>query len=590
MATPTEVLALAAQYHATGNLALAEQFARGVLIEEPANAEALRLLGMISQGKGNLKEAIDYLKSSLTSDKSNPVTWQQLGDILFAAGEIRDGIVYYEQVLRLRPDFGEGYNTLGLAWQSLGEWQRAVACFQQTIRLLPTYAPAYNNLGNAFRKLGQLADAVAAFQQALCFWPHNPDITYNLGNTFHDQRKLDQAVACYRQTLSLKPAYSADLCNSLGTAFKEQGLLDQAISQFKEALSLRPGHAMANHNLGDLAAQGQYQFTPDELNDLKTFLVSGSGSPLERSLSAFALAGVLQKDGAYDEAFRLCQEANSLKKGLAGARNLVYDANAQDALVDRIMAIYSRPYFERTKKWGTNSQLPVFIIGLPFSGVSLVEKILAGHPQVFVADDIGNVYQFITPSPSDKGAGLYTTPLLPNVRVARETAAAYLQRLDRSAHGATRVAIKVLDNFLHLGLIATLFSKARVIHCRRHPLDVCLSCFFHNFRELAWAWSLEDMGAYYRSYEKLVAHWSKVLPMPLCEVAYEDLVQNRATVSRDLLAFCGLDSYDPAFNNSTQPANQSVGSAQGQTIGHWRHYEAHLDPLFQALGRKKEGF
>jgi tetratricopeptide (TPR) repeat protein len=590
MATPAEVLALAAQYQATGNSALAEQFARGVLIEEPTNAEALRLLGLISQSKGNLKEAIDYLKSSLTSDKSNPATWQQMGDILFAGGEIRDGIVYYEQVLSLRPDFAEGYNTLGLAWQSLGDWQRAIACFQQTIRLLPTYAPAYNNLGNAFRKQGLLADAVAAFQQATRFWPHNPDITYNLGNAYHDQRNLDQAVACYRQTLNLKPTYAADVCNSLGTALTEQGLPNQAIVQFKEALKLRPGHARANHNLGDLAAQGLYQFTSDELADLKTFLDSGNGSPLERSLSALALAGVLNKDGAYDEAFRYFQEANSLKKNLARERKLVYDVSAQDALVDRIIAHFNRTYFERTKKWGTHTQLPIFIIGLPFSGVTLVERILAAHPQVIVGSEIGNVYQFIAPSPSDKNAGLYTTPLLPNVRVAREAAAAYLQRLNQSARGATRVAIKVLDNFLHLGLIATLFSKARVIHCRRHPMDVCLSCFFQNFRDRAWAWSLEDMGAYYRSYERLMAHWSKVLPVPPYEVGYEDLVRSQEAVSRDLLSYCGLDSCDPSGNSSSLSGGQGVGSAQEQTIGHWRHYEAHLGPLFQALGRKKEEF
>jgi hypothetical protein len=186
--------------------------------------------------------------------------------------------------------------------------------------------------------------------------------------------------------------------------------------------------------------------------------------------------------------------------------------------------------------------------------------------------------------------------VVPNVHVARQVAADYLQRLSQLGQVAKRVTSRNLSNFLHLGLIATLFPHARVIHCRRDPLDICLSCYFLSFQELSYTWSLEHIGAYYRSYEKLMAHWTRVLPIRVHEVRYEDLVGNQEAVSRDLVAFCGLDWEDRCLTFwKTRRAVQTHSSVQvrnpvyAQSIGRWKYYRSYLKPLCQALGHALDG-
>jgi tetratricopeptide (TPR) repeat protein len=612
MASP-DTFALAAQYHATGNPALAEQYCLSILSEEPNHAEALRLLGVITHEKGDLNQALVYLNRSVTSNGANAATWRHLGDVLLAAGDLRGCVTHYEQALRLRPDFAEGYITLGRVWGQLGEWARSVLCFRQATRLLPSFAPAFINLGTALRAQGQWTEAVQAFQKAQELRPDSPDVAYNIGLTRHLQGQLEQAVANYREALRLQPANAADVSNSLATALKEQGLLDEASGQLQEALKLRPGHAMALYNLSELAAVGRYHFGPEEVDRVKALLTSGRCSPLEQRLYALTLGNVLDQQGAYDEAFGYYQAANDLQKHLLQKRGLSFDAGAHEAKIERIIADHGRSYFERVKKWGTTTELPIFIVGMPRSGSTLVEQILASHPKVFGAGEIGNVYRFIAQVTAEKkpampdataaapkpdrlaGEPAPTTQLLPNVRAARDLAADYLRRLTHLAGGAdaayARVTVKNLDNFLALGVIATLFSRVRIIHCRRDPRDLCLSCYFHNIQDVPFACSLKDLGAYYQAYEKLMSHWSQVLPVKIHEIRYEDLVHNQEHFSRDLLSYCGLDWDERCLKFWTTPrVVQTASSIQVRqpifthAVGRWRHYESHLGPLIQHLG------
>jgi hypothetical protein len=243
-----------------------------------------------------------------------------------------------------------------------------------------------------------------------------------------------------------------------------------------------------------------------------------------------------------------------------------------------------------------DTEMPVFIIGMPRSGSTLVEQILASHPEVFGAGEIGDLPRFMTEyavSQASSPANSILSPpfLLRDQRAARELAAHYLESIAAFGTGAARVTIKTLQNFLHLGMIATLFPRARIIHCRRDTIDVCLSCFFTNFQNVDFAWSLSDIGVYHRSYQKLMAHWSRVLPLPIHEISYEELIQNQEAVTRKLLAFCGLDWDERCLAFwSTRRVVQTASAVQvrkpisSQAIGRWRHYRSHLGPLFEALG------
>jgi tetratricopeptide (TPR) repeat protein len=518
--------------------------------------------------------------------------WKNLGGVQLAAGNYREALSSYEQALRLRPDFGEACNDLGIVWQRLGDWSKAEAYYRQAIRLIPGLAVAYNNLGTALRGQGKWAEAFKAFEEAVRLEPDNPDMALTLGVNLQEHGKLDRAVGCYRQALRLRPDHAA-ASRHLAFALTEQGMLDEAVSQCRETLKRQPDDAMTYYLLSEMAAEGRCHFTEAELECVRAILASNRGSTSERSLCSFALAKVLNRQGCYDEAFGYFQEGNNLNKRLLKERSFFFDAQDHEALIERVIKTYDQAYFDRVKGWGTDTDLPVFIVGMPRSGSTLVEQVLASHPQVVGIGEIGEIHQFMPRS--EAAAELHAQPLLADEAAARKLATDYLQWLAKAGHGATRVSNKTLQNFVHLGVVATLFPGARIIHCRREPLDTCLSCYFTNFQNVSFASSLDDIGTYYRTYDKLMTHWSRVLPVRIHEVCYEDLVHDQEGVTRKLLTYCGLDWHEDclAFFN-TRRAVRTASNIQvrkpisAQAIGRWKHYRAHLGPLFKALGRSIE--
>jgi tetratricopeptide (TPR) repeat protein len=591
MPSIAEAFTMAGRLYAAGNLPGAEQQAWAILSVEPTHAESLRMIGVIAHQTGDLGKALDFLNRSLLCNNARSDTWKNRGDLYLATGDARSAISDYEQALRLQPIFVDAFNNIGVAFQQLGQFTSAVNYFQEAIRLRPSLANAHNNLGNVLREQGKLADAGAAYAKALELAPDYADAAYNFAICLHEQGELDQAVTHYRHALRLNPNW-ANAYNNLGSALKEQGLLDEAIGQFQEALKHAPEHALAIYNLSELAAVGQYVFPSSQLETMKASVARETVPPLERSLVGFALATVYNKQGNYDEAFAYCREANELRRGIRQEGTLPFDPEGHRALVERIVAAHDDAYFQSVRDWGTDTDMPIFIIGMPRSGTTLVEQILASHPLVFGAGEIDEVPRFSPRFATRAAFDFYTDQLLPTMEAARALAADYLKYLGQLGKGAGRVTVKTLENVFHLGVIATLFPRAHIIHCRRDPLDTCVSCYFQNFREIEFAWSLEDIGAYYCAYEKLMAHWGRVLPLSIHEVVYEQLIHDQETVTRDLLGFCGLDWDERCLNFfNTRRVVRTASSVQvrkpmtAKAIGRWILYRAHLGPLFKALGR-----
>jgi tetratricopeptide (TPR) repeat protein len=582
-----DTLALAFQSHSEGNSSLAEQHAWCVLHEDPNNANALRLLGLLAQAKGDLDQAIDYFNRSLVCDGSNVITWNDLGNAQVAAGRCQVAVTAFEQALRLRPEFGEAHNNLGVAFERLREWERAVQCFREAIRFMPDFAPAYNNLGLAFKGQGNLPDAAQALEQAVSLQRDNSDMAYNLGVILHLQGEHERAAHCYRQSLIVNPD-NLEASNNLAIVLKEQGHLAESIATFRYVLNDQPDFAMGYYNLSEFVADGRYQFSAEELQRIRALLASGRCTAADRSLCCFALGNALDQLGSFDEAFAYYEKGNELRKHTLQESGVGFNACRHEARVDRIIDAYDSDYFAAVKEWGLDSEVPIFIVSVPRSGSTLVEQVLASHPQVFGAGELGDVSQFF------KARAQATADAAFVVRSQEEAstlANEFVRRLGKLSSGFERVTIKNLENHLHLGLIATLLPRARIVYCRRDALDVCLSCYFQNFNDAHFSWSLEDIGSYYRAYEKLMAHWSKVLPSQIHEVCYEDLVHNQQAVTRKLIEFCGLDwdeqclsFYDTRRVVRTASAIQVRKPMSTRAIGRWKHYRAHLDPLYRALG------
>jgi hypothetical protein len=259
-------------------------------------------------------------------------------------------------------------------------------------------------------------------------------------------------------------------------------------------------------------------------------------------------------------------------------RNAAFNRRAHQARIDALLAEQGAAYFEKIKDWGTSAELPVFLVGLPGSGVTQVVELLTAHKGICRVGEGGSVLRSLAPDRADSNAS--ASQLLPDRQTTETKAAGYRQQLSQLCPGAARVLVNSLDNYLALGLIATLFAGARVIHCRREPIEVALACYFQNRRDLPFACALEDVAAYLRAYDQLMAHWAKVLPLTIQEVRHEELIQEPEKTGRTLIAYCGL-----AWDEGCAPRTgvEGAGISGREAIGQARHYRAHLEPLIKAL-------
>jgi tetratricopeptide (TPR) repeat protein len=625
MKSVSQTLTEASQLRQAGQLARAEQLYWSVLGHEPTQPEALHELGMIAHQRGSSYLALDLLTRAVASREATAVHWNNLGvlhgllnqldkaaaaleqalrldpnfaetnnnlgTIRLRQGEPELARACFERALRCRPDYAEAHHNLGLLWQHYQDFERAAACHEQAIRIRPNYPDACMNLGIARRHLGEFQAAIAAFQQALAWNAGLSDASSNLGHTLEELGEHAQAVQCYRRALSVQPK-SAELSNNLANALKEQGLFAEAVAEYRRTLTIQPDYAFAWYSLVQLAADGYYRFESQDVARLKQWIADVRKSLHDRSLLAFTLAGVLDIQDAVDEAFSYYRQANEMRKQAYQACGRDFNAHEQHALVDRLIGLHDEDYFRRVQGWGADSETPVFLIGMPRSGSSLVEQILSSHPQVHGVGELGKISRLAArQNASASRRGSATALAVADAKNARELADSYLQCVSQLAHGASRVVDKTLDNFLHLGALVTMFPRARLIHCRRDSRDIGLSCYLQSFQDVNFAYAMEDIGCYYREYERLMAHWSRVLPVPIHVIVYEDLVRDLETTARGLVAFCGLD-WDASclrYHDNKRPVRTASNVQVRQplfarSVGRWKRYRAHLGPLLHALG------
>jgi tetratricopeptide (TPR) repeat protein len=571
----------------------------------PDDAQAQTNLGVALTSQGQLEAAIDCYRRALRLRPDYADAHNNLGVALKANGKLTDAMACYQRALGLRPDFPEAYNNLGLALCDQGDLAGSVAAFGQALRLRPNYAEAYSNLGLTLKEQGRLQEAVACQQRAIQLRPC-ADAYINLGNALRDQRDVEGAAAAFREALRLRPDY-ADAHNALAQVSVEQGQLQEAVRHALEALRFHPDWAPVVFVLAELAADGCYEFPEAQVQRIETLIGDPGTSPSDASLFCFALAMLREKRGDYDDAFASYRQGNALKHRLLHGTARAFDPQKHDEMIDRLIATFTPALVERVGGFGPDTELPVFIVGMPRSGTSLVEQILSRHPLVFAAGELKEIGWLADSLPARLGApeGYPRCVDRLDQATAQTIAQEYLQGLARRARqggtgvapvGGTGVApvARVTDkaplNFFHLGLLASLLPRARVIHCRRDPRDVCLSCYLQFFRELNFTWDLGDLGRYYRAYERLMEHWRRVLPVQPLEVDYEQLVTQPEPMIRQLLAFCGLEWDDRCLRSHESPRPvQTMSKLQVRrpiyttSVGRWRRYEAQLGPLLESL-------
>lgn len=583
---------LANAYRAQGRMEEAEAGYREVLRLRPSHPEALNNLGNLLRGRRQIREAEGCYRQALQFQPNNPVSLANLGSILRELGRLDEAEGCIRTALRVQPRFAAGQSYLGDVLLDRGNPRDAEFCYREALRLTPDMPEANRGLGVAVHRMGRFAEAEEHYRKAISLRPSYSEAHGNLGDLMRDVHNIPAARAAYAEVIRYRPD-SVEAHNNLGACLIEEGRTNEAVEHLHEALRLRPGYVPSLGNLATLARDSHYQMSEDEVGWMSRLLATGNLPAEPRSTIAFSLANVLDKRKKHDEAFPYYIQANDLKRQVFEQRGLGFDPAEHVRFTDRILQTATSEFFRRVQGFGLSSELPVFIVGMPRSGTTLVEQILASHPNVYGAGELSDVPTI----GRDLGRALRPPEEYPactarvDADLAREAAARHLERLTQLGGSAIRVVDKLPANFFHLAVIHMLFPKARIIHCLRDKLDICVSCFFQDFTTLSFATRFSDIAVYYKEYERLAAHWKAVFPKPMYEIRYEDLIADQEGESRKLIDFLGLEWNERClafYENKRVIQTSSVAQVRQPiyktAVLRWKRYVKHLGPLFKELG------
>ncbi len=485
------------------------------------------------------------------------------------------------------------HNNLGQCYQEEGRLDEAEIHYREALRFAPNSARFHTNLAELLHLRGCAAEALAECRLALQLDPEHADTHCLLGRLVQDQGDHVAAEASMREALRLRPHFT-EARVALGKLLEEKGEGEDAVACYRAALTLDPRPAVA---LAALATHLRGRLPEAEMIAAEKLL----REPLpeqERTLLQFGLAQTLDALGRYEEAATLLRAANHSWAQLLGRQGGAYDPAGHTRLVDRLLAHFNPDYFRRVTGWGIESDLPVFVIGMPRSGTTLVEQILASHSQVHGAGELDLIHDAFASLPGLLGTKdpAWECPPRYQAEVISQVARRHLESLRQRHATALRIVDKMPDNSLYLGLIVTLFPRARIIHCRRDLRDVALSCWKTQFRKIGWASDLNHLAARIADYQRLMRHWEEVLPGKLLAVDYEETVADLETVARRLVSWCGLE-WEPAslnFHQSrrtvrTASVTQVRQPVHTRSVQHWRQYARELQPLLEFLESSRAG-
>jgi len=592
---------------------------------DPRNAQSLNNLGIIEFDKGEFDAAIDYYRRALAIRPTMAEALNNLGNALRVKGDVDGAINAYQDALMHRENYPEAYNNLGSLLQQDRRYEEAEHALRKAIAQKPSYVEAHNNLANLFvaqkkelEALRLLGDALkiaptnsqtllitariqlrrgnfAAAEQAtlavLKQEPQNAEALAVLGQVLHETDRYEEAIDVLAKAVESDPE-NAEALNFYGVALKSVGRLDDARDYILRALKLNDSMFGAYANLNDLV-----DFSKDDgeelFNRMDAIFEASTDKEAEPLLPLhFAYAKALDDRGEHERALQHYIIGGRMKRA-----QLHYDEAETFGFFDAIRQAFPKEVFEHRKYEGLDDDRPVFIIGMPRSGSTLVEQVLSSHPEVHGAGEvkylsraIGQLRDRLPSLPKYPQMMAKITPAQLDL-VARQ----YLEALTAGAGGSRRVTDKLLTNYFFVGFIHLLYPRAKFVNTLRDPVDTCLSGFTKLFKDdMPHSYDLAELGRYYCKYRELMEHWQAVLPEGvLTTVQYEDVVSDTEKQARALVDFIGLE-WDPRcleFHKSDRPVKTaSVAQVRkpiyNTAVRRWKKYGAGLQPLVDAVSGK----
>jgi tetratricopeptide (TPR) repeat protein len=607
----------------------AEQYG-AALYARPEFALARNNLGTVLRELGRTEEALEAFRAAVAHDPGLALARANLGQALVDAGHAEEALEHCQEAARLQPDLAAAHNNLGNAYRKLGQWAFAHHAYAEALRLSPDLGNAriHANLGLALQHDGKVAEAFACLRRAVELAPDDVEMWQYLANAHAFDEDYAAAIPHFERVVALKPE-SVQAHNDLGWALQEEGRLTEASACYSRALELDPDCVDALLKQGSLheelgampEAEARYRRAraldleaPGPLAHLATLLRGGLPDADRDAIRArlddpelddgargnllFGLAYACDALGDYNEAAACLESANALVLSERIKQNRVYNPAEHGRFLDRLIEGFTPELFDRLSAAGDETRQPVFVFGLPRSGTTLVEQVLASHTRVHGAGELRLARQMFDAIPEVVGRndGLQECLTALDGREVHELGRRHQANLHkilgRVGPGPTpdRIVDKMPDNYLYLGLLAIVFPRATFIHVRRDPRDVALSCWMTNFRSIRWANDSDHLACRIREHGRATSHWRNVLPVPMHEILYEQFIDDFENEARRLIAACGLN-WEPAcllFHQTSRPVRTASVTQVRQplyrkAVARWKHYETPLAALFARL-------
>ena len=595
----------------------AEKAGRTAVERSPEMVGAWNNLGIILQEAGKLEESITCLRKVVALEPENPEAFNNLANTLLLTANFDEAQRFYEKALELHPRYADANSNLAHLLMKQGQFDAAETYAQRAIDINPQLVTAYLNLVEIAIERQQFGQAIQRLDALMRFAPQHPSALVARAIVLHRQGEFENALKAATEAVKFAPE-SAQAHNILGKTQQALNMLEDAQKSFTRAQAL-PGleRNSARINLAEMYAarndkpaalamltevvsdDPQNMIAWGQLADIKKFRADDPDleilenlyiekserlSLADRIILCFTLGKAFLDIGEGDTAFRYLGEGNRLKRG-----TFDYDSAQTGRWLQSHSRRFSGEWFNDHAGMGDPSDMPVFIVGMPRSGTTLIEQMLGAHPDICPAGELAYITNLV--ENADRAGGNAERPDLTGM------AAQYLAKVAPLAEGRSHVVDKMPANFIHLGWIHAMFPNARIIHCRRDPVDTCLSCYSRLFgAEQSFTYDMTELGAFYLAYRDLMAHWRNVLPdNRLIEVDYEAVIADCETEARRLIDFIGVPWDDAclAFHKSQRPVrtasvHQVREPLYTTSVGRWRPYARHLAPLLQALDMEEE--
>jgi len=564
----------------------AESAYRRALQLQPSLPEAHFNLANFLYGEGRNSEAETCYRNALDLRPDFAAAHLKFGDLLLEQERLTEAEAAFRFAIEALPNLADAWSHLGVALRGQGRYTEAETYYRQALALMPDYADAHNNLGNVLREQKRYAEAVECYRQALALNPDFAEAHYNIGNVHKEQDHYQDAEAGYRKALEARPHYP-EAHNKLGNALKEQGRMEEAAVAFENAIALKPDFIKAHFSLSAIKT---YREDDPHIEILEGLTDRVAGLSDEMRMRYWFTMGKMREDlGRADTSFAAYKEGNDIKRA-----SLHWDDKAEDAVMQRMKEVFSKEFFAAHPKPTHEGKAPIFIVGMPRSGTSLLEQILATHPGVYGAGELTEMLKAVTASMPDANPLKFPEAILDfSADDFRRVGESYADAVWKLSPDAERITDKLPSNFYFIGMIHLVLPHAKIIHAMRDPMDSCFSCYSRLFNEnnLAFSYDLETLGRYYGRYIDLMRHWHEVLPPgTILDMPYEKTVADTEGQARKLLEYLGLpwDEKCLDFHKNKRPV-KTASAAQVRkpiyktSLARWEPFREHLAPLLDLV-------